>query len=345
MLTLKRPPRLRRGDTVALLSLSSGMAGDDAFRFRYEIGKQRLAEVFGLQVREYPTTLAGSEKVYRHPELRAQDLMAAFEDPEIRAIFTCIGGEESMRLFPFLDLERIARHPKLLLGYSDTTFSHLVCLKAGFGTVYGPSLLAEFAENQEIFPYTRHWMEQVLFCPVPAGEIPPADAFTRAYLPWTPENQHIGKALQPDPGPILLQGGGTAEGPLIGGCLDVLDFLRGTPVFPPLSAFQGSLVFLETSEESPSGEMVARWLRSLAAMGILKAAAGILFGKPYRADLEEEHRQAVQKILEEEHLLDTPVLFGLNFGHTEPMCCLPYGVRARLDCRRRTITLLESAVL
>lgn len=43
-------------------------------------------------------TLKGSEFIYEHPEKRAQDLMNAFMNPEIKAIFSCIGGDDSIRM-------------------------------------------------------------------------------------------------------------------------------------------------------------------------------------------------------------------------------------------------------
>ena len=140
MKKLVKPPRLKAGDTVATVSLSSGIAGDAEIRHRYEQGKRRLREVFGLHVVEMPHTLAGSEYLYAHPEKRAEDLMAAFRDPEIKAVISCTGGNESIRLHPFVDYRVIADNPKLYSGFSDSTITHFMCYKAGLASLYGPSL-------------------------------------------------------------------------------------------------------------------------------------------------------------------------------------------------------------
>ena len=108
MKPLQKPARLRPGDTVAAVSLSWGGAGDAELLWRYELGKQRIRELLGLTVVEMPHTLAGSEFLYRHPEARARDLMQAFSDSRIKGIFSCIGGDDSIRLLPFIDFDVIA---------------------------------------------------------------------------------------------------------------------------------------------------------------------------------------------------------------------------------------------
>jgi muramoyltetrapeptide carboxypeptidase LdcA involved in peptidoglycan recycling len=79
MKTLIKPPKLNIGDKIATVSLSWGGAGDKLWR--YEIGKRRLEEVFGLEDVEMPNTLKCTEFIYLHPEKRAEDLMTAFKDP------------------------------------------------------------------------------------------------------------------------------------------------------------------------------------------------------------------------------------------------------------------------
>ena len=73
------PHKLNKGDTIALISLSGGRAGDEDMLPRYEYGKRRLADVFGLNIVETPNALKGSDFLYEHPELRAKDLMWASE--------------------------------------------------------------------------------------------------------------------------------------------------------------------------------------------------------------------------------------------------------------------------
>jgi muramoyltetrapeptide carboxypeptidase LdcA involved in peptidoglycan recycling len=165
------------------VSLSWGGAGDSDILWRYNQGKKRLEEEFGLEVVEMQNTLKGSEYIYNNPQKRAEDLMTAFKDESIKGIFSCIGGYESARILPYIDLDAIKNNPKVFIGYSDTTVTHMICLKAGISSFYGPSILAEFAENIEMFDYTKYWTNKVLFNDSVIGDINSSDIWTSEFLP------------------------------------------------------------------------------------------------------------------------------------------------------------------
>ena len=141
-----KPKRLKQGDKAAIVSLSSGILGDDSFIHKYTIAKERLEHVFGLQVTPMPHALKGSQFVADHPELRAKDLMDAFLDDSISAVFCAIGGDDTIRTLPFIDLTVLREHPKIFMGYSDSTINHLMMYKAGLTSFYGPSVMCEFGE-------------------------------------------------------------------------------------------------------------------------------------------------------------------------------------------------------
>ena len=144
-----KPERLKKGDKIAVVSLSWGGLGDDMFIHKYDIAKVRLEKDFGLEVVAMPHALKGSEFVYVHPELRAKDLMDAFADPSIKGIFCAIGGDDSIRLLPYIDYEIIRNNPKIFMGYSDTTVSHFMMNKAGVVSYYGPSVMPEAVSSPE----------------------------------------------------------------------------------------------------------------------------------------------------------------------------------------------------
>ena len=98
-----KPKRLRKGDKVAIVSLSRGMLGEKMFLHKYEIAKERL-ESYGLTVVAMPNALKGIDYLYRNPQARAQDLMDAFRDPEIKAVFNAIGGDDTIRLLSISSL-------------------------------------------------------------------------------------------------------------------------------------------------------------------------------------------------------------------------------------------------
>lgn len=345
MRELKRPNKLKPGDKVALVSLSWGGAGDETILWRYQQGKERLQNIFGLEVVEMPHTLKGTQYVYEHPEMRADDLMQAFADPTIKGIIACIGGIESIRMLPYIDYEVIRNNPKIFMGYSDSTTTHLICLKAGISTVYGPTLLVDFAENVAMDDYTVEYIRKSLFCTDPIGVISPAKQWTSEYLPWLIANKNTARKMKVNSGYEFLQGTNKVKGRLIGGCLEVFDMLRGTELFPDPDCFDDAILFLETSEEKPPIWFVETAIRIYGMIGILSRLKGMIFGKPQDEEFYEEYKEVIKKGLAEFHLEDMPVILNMNFGHTEPKFCLPYGALAEINCEKRTFSILESAVI
>lgn len=343
-----KPQKLSPGDRVATVSLSWG--GPGAIPHRYEAGKKQLQDEFGLTVVEMPHTLKDPNWLNRNPQARANDLMTAFSDPTIAGIVSTIGGDDSIRLLPYLDLDVIRSNPKVVLGYSDTTITHLACFKAGLVTFYGPAIMAGFAENVGMFPYMVESVRKTLFHAEPIGSIAPNNnGWTVEILDWDePANQAKRRKLNPATGWRFLQGKGVRRGHLIGGCFEVLDWLRGTDFWPEADAWQDAILFIETSEEAPSPEVVKYGLRTYAALGILQKLSGILFGRPGGQISLEKHAEydkvLQQVVAEEAGLDDLPLIAGMDFGHTDPMFVLPYGIQAEIDCDSRQFSIIENAV-
>jgi muramoyltetrapeptide carboxypeptidase LdcA involved in peptidoglycan recycling len=341
-----KPAKLNPGDKIATVSLSWG--GPFVFPHRYQAGIQQLQEEFSLQVVEMPNTLKDADWLSRNPKARADDLRQAFSDSSIKGIFTTIGGDDSIRLLPYLDLKIIRDHPKIFLGYSDTTISHLVCYQAGLVSFYGPSIMAEFAENGGMFPYMVQSLRKTIFSSDVIGEVKPStDGWTVERLDWGDHaNQQIKRKRNPSTGWKFLQGKGIRRGHLIGGCLEVFDWTRGTELFP--EHWQDAMLFLETSEEAPPPELVARTLRIYAAMGVLHQLSGILFGRPggniSPETFDAYDRAILQVVCDEQGLTDLPVITNMDFGHTAPMFLLPYGLQAEIDSESKTFSIAENAV-
>jgi muramoyltetrapeptide carboxypeptidase LdcA involved in peptidoglycan recycling len=341
---LRKPKKLLPGDKVATVSPSWGGAGEPELRWRYDQGVKRLEEVFGLEVAAMQNSLKGEEYVYKHPESRAQDLMDAFQDESIKGIFATIGGNDSIRLLPHIDFDIIRQNPKVFMGYSDITISHLFCYKAGLSSFYGPAIMTDFAENVEMIPYTVEMIKRTLFSNDPIGDIQPAPAWTSEFLEWAEGNKDQQRKMQKNAGYEILQGKGAVQGRLIGGCMEVLEFAKGTELWPQEKDWENSILFFETSEEKPAPDMLKRWLRNYAAQGILHKANGMVFGKPQDEAYYEEYKEAILAVMKEYGLEHLPILYNLNFGHTEPKFILPYGAMAEMDCENGKFSILESGV-
>ncbi len=344
MLDLIKPKMLKPGDKVAAVSLSWGGAGDSEILWRYKQGKERLENIFGLKVVEMPHTLKGTEYVYNHPEKRAEDLMNDFSDKSIKGIISCIGGDDSIRMLPYINFDTIRQNPKIFMGYSDSTITNFICLKAGISSIYGPAILVDFAENVQMSDYTIESIKKTLFGNKIIGNIAPSGEWTSEHLEWIIENKNISRKYMPNEGYELLQGDKKVRGRLIGGCLAVIEFMKETVLFPEIDVFNNAILFLETSEEMEPTWYVECCLRNYGTIGILDRISGIIFGKPYNNKYYDDYKTIIKKVLKEYNREDIPVLYNMNFGHTEPKICLPYGALAEIDCEKATFSILENAV-
>ena len=347
-MALKKPKRLSPGDTIAVVTPSWG--GPGTFPHRYAAGKRQLEETFGVTVVEMAHTLADPDLIKARPDLRAADLMEAFADPKIDGIFAAIGGDDSIRLLPHLDLDVIRDNPKVFLGFSDTAALHFACMAAGLGTFYGPSIMAGFAENGGMHDYTVNALRKALFSAEPIGAVPINQAgWTSELLDWSdPSLQIQPRKLHPAPAPRILQGQGMARGHLLGGCAEVLEMVKGTAWWPTLAQWHGAILFYETSEDAPSPHFIRYWLRNLAAQGILGVLNGILIARPDPKDdagYGDALEAAFGDILDESGLTSLPVLSALDFGHTQPMLTLPYGAEVEIDCAAARLTILDAGTI
>ena len=342
---LVRPRWLQPGDRIAAVTSSWG--GPGTFPHRYEAGKRQLEATFGVEVVEMPHTLAEPAAVAADPAARADDLHRAFADPDIAGVVSTIGGDDSIRLLRHLDVGVLAANPKPYLGYSDSTISHMALRRAGITSFYGPSIMAGFGENGGLHDYLVEGVRRALFeVDAPYDWPENRDGWTVEHLDWAdPANQQRRRALRPSTG-WRWHGGEQREGVTVVGCLEVLDFLRGTAWWPSLD---GAVLILETSEDQPPPVTVTYLLRSLAATGELQRLAGLVFGRPGGAYLPVEQHAAydeaiLQVVREEEGLDALPVVTGVDLGHTDPIWTVPQGVRMRVDPASSAITILEPGV-
>lgn len=339
-----KPEKLHRGDKIAIVSLSWGGLGDEDLIHKYHIAKERLEKDFGLEVITMPHALAGSAFVYEHPELRAKDLMDAFRDTSVKGIFSAIGGDDSVRILPYVDYEVIKTHPKIFMGYSDTTISHFIMNKAGVVSYYGPSIMAEFGEYGKMFDYTRDAVQNILFKDSRDYPVVSSDIWSNEFLPWKEENiQKRRKTLPETHHYEVLSGKGIIKGQLLGGCIDVFPMIVGTPIWPSADEWKGKILLLETSEDKPSPDYLKYWLRNLGAQGILQRINGILVGKPQDEKFYEEYKEIYLKVLHEFRCEHLPVLYNVNIGHAVPIGILPLGIEYEIDLDQKTIRFLESA--
>lgn len=339
-----KPKMLQAGDKIAIVSLSTGLLGEESLIHKYYIAKKRLEEDFGLTVIAMPNALKGIEYIYNHPEKRAEDLMAAFEDDSIKGIICAIGGTDSIRLLPYINYETIKNHPKIFMGYSDSTVNHFMMNKAGISSFYGPSIMCEIAEYVKMFDYTKNAIENILFNDSTGYEIKSSEFWSKDFVAWSEDNINKEKALtKEEHGYEIIQGSGTVTGEVLGGCIDVFPSIIGTEIWPEVSAWKDKILLLETSDEKLEPAYLTQYLRNLGTQGIFNQVQGILIGKPYQEKYYEEYKDCYKKVLKEYHQENLPVLYNINIGHAYFTGIMPLGSKVQVDFTNKKITLVESA--
>ena len=346
MTDFQKPMRLRPGDTVAVLSPSWG--GPALYPAVFDIGLESLRELLGVTIQEYPTTRMDPDKLHDNPRLRADDVNAAFADPNIRAIIASIGGDDSVRLLPYLDAAVISANPKILMGFSDTTILLTFANQLGLVTFNGPSVMAGFAQTKTLPATLAAHVRQMLS--EPSAEYvyaPYAERVVKSQR-WGVESYTAALEYAPNPGWRWLQGESVVQGRLFGGCISVLEFLKSTRWWPEPAFWQGKILFLETSEDKPTPDQVKYMLRNYGMQGIFDQLSGLLFARPelYTPEERETLFKAIVGVVAGEFgRSDLPIVAEMDFGHEAPQSILPLGVSAEIDCRSHSFRLMESCVL
>ncbi len=339
-----KPENLKKGDKVAVVSLSWGGLGDSAFIHKFYIAKERLENDFGLEVVVMPHTLSGSEYVYNHPEDRAKDLMDAFSDKTIKGIFCAIGGDDTIRTLPYIDYEIIKNNPKIFMGYSDTTVNHFLMNKAGLVSYYGPSVMCEFGEYVRMFDNTVEAVKNILFENSADYEIKSSKYWSDKWVSWSKKNKNVSrKKVKETHGYEVLQGKGIIHGKVLGGCIDVFPMMIGTEIWPSKSEWNDKILLIETSEDKISPDLLKYYLRNLGAQGIYDVIKGIIVGKPIDEKYYDEYKEIYRMVMKEYKRLDLPILYNINIGHAFSTGIMPLGTEIEVDYDNKKIRLLESA--
>lgn len=340
-----RSPKPRPGDRVAIVSPSTGLPG--ILPLPFELGLRRLREDFGLEPIEYPTT----RRMGSTPADRAADINAAFADPEIKALICSIGGDDEILVLPHLDADLIGANPKPFFGYSDNTNVLAYLWQLGIVGYHGGALMVQFGRPGAMHPLTADSLRAALFTSGPY-DLRPTDAYGDIDRPWDdPATFEAEPEMEPCDGWTWHRADRIVEGAAWGGNLEILSWLlMADRCIGPSEAYAGGILFFETSEEMPQAREVYRVLRSMGERGLLGQFAAVLVGRAKAwsfarrttSDEKEvyrrEQREAVTRALSE-YAPDAPVVFDIDFGHTDPQLVIPTGGTIRIDGPARRITV------
>jgi muramoyltetrapeptide carboxypeptidase LdcA involved in peptidoglycan recycling len=335
--------KLKPGDRVAIVSPS--WAGPAAYPATHDQALSRIRELLGLEPVEYPAT----RKQGASPAERAADLMAAWADPTIRAVFASIGGDDQITVLPHLDPAPFVADPKPFFGYSDNTNLLNWLSLHGVPGYHGGSTMVHLARGGGVDEEHLASLRAALFENVEL-EITPVKEFSDEELSWAdPASLTTSGPTVASPGFHWHQADRVVTGPTWGGNLEILHWnLAADRWIKPVEAYAGSILLLETSEEMPPAEEVYRMLRNAGERGLLEQFPAVLVAtakasnrdnrppQEERARYRDDQRDAVLKALAA-YNPSALAVFGVDFGHTAPQWILPYGGRMTVDGPARKI--------
>jgi muramoyltetrapeptide carboxypeptidase len=305
-----KAPALRPGDTIGIIAPASNIktellqAGCEALR---TLGYKPF---YFDSILERELYFAGTV------ERRARELEEMFCRDDVQAIICARGGYGANYLLRALDLQKIAAHPKIVMGYSDiTTLLTWFVDAAGFVTFHGPMVTKDFA--------ARDGADRASW-----------NAALSGVSTW-----ELGSGADSGVKPLVE---GAAEGILYGGCLSMLVASLGTPYEIKTS---GTILFIEDIATKPY--QIDRMLMHLKLAGKLDEVHGIIFGEMLDCIQNKDQGYTLEEVvLRVVGDLGIPIAFGLRSGHVSRRnVTLPIGVRAALDVGARDVSLriLESA--
>jgi muramoyltetrapeptide carboxypeptidase LdcA involved in peptidoglycan recycling len=331
------PPPLEPGDRIALVAPSDPIEDE-----RLEIARVRLRELFDLESVVFDTATREKEWLEAHPEARAEDLMKAFENDSVSGVMATIGGDDQIRVLPYLDPDRLTETPKRFFGYSDNDNVRLFLWNHGIVS-YGAQLMPTLAVDSEIHPYTERYLKRAFF-EERIGEIYPAVEWTEGWYDFDtrePREWHENDGWR-------WRGSQRVSGRLWGGCFAILNWqLQTDRYLPNPGALDGAVLALETSEDVPPAREVGYLLRSLGERGWLERFSGVMIGRPRafapHVDREIEFKEYRERLYSDisgqldEYNPGATAVFNVDFGHTDPLIPLPMGGEVRLDPREERI--------
>ncbi|NUN51126.1 MAG: LD-carboxypeptidase [Candidatus Brocadiae bacterium] len=303
-MTIVKPRVLRRRDEVAIVAPSGAPPYDDDI----QAGVSFL-ESLGLRVHIGESVKKSRGYIGRNRDLRARDLNRQFADRRIRAIFCLVGGFSAFEILELIDYPRIARNPKILMGFSDnTSLLNAIHRKTGLVTFMGENILWGLSEGRQA---SREFVTRALMEVRPAG-IPPG-----AIAAWRDAPPRSGRT--------------------VAGNLWSTVWLRGTPWEP---VWRDRIYFWEDVGENVDDLNSALWhLRLGGGFGRLR---GMVVG--HLEGIEEQKFGVTVKgvTLRATDVEKWPVIKVESFGHHIPSQVIPIGVKCRVG--GGTVSLEESGV-
>lgn len=314
--------KLKNGDEIRVVapakSFKSSFSEEMKSRATQRMESLGLKVSFGKyvhEVNEFESTTI---------EHRIEDLHDAFDNRNIKAILTVLGGTTSNQLLKYIDYELIKNNPKILCGLSDiTSLANAIHAKTGLITYSGPHFTIFGAEKQ--VEYTTDYFKKCFFSNDPI-EIKPSENYCDKR--WDDEEIRNNG--------FWVINNGEAQGTIIGGNMITLNLLQGSEYMPDLT---NSILFLEDNEKE-SIRAVENHLQSLIHQPSFSGVKGILFGR-FQKNTNMTKDLLTKIVKTKKELNRIPLMANLDFGHTTPMFTFPIGGECALNTKNQSVIITK----
>lgn len=342
--TTRYPEPLRVGDTIGITAPSEGVS--EKLHCRLDMCIAHLKDL-GFAVVEGACLRQNNKHVSASRAERVRDLLDLWEADEVKAILPPWGGELAIHLLPCIDFDRLATsRPKWILGYSDTsTLLFALTMMTGIATAHGTTLMDMIPKQSGIL--SQQWQDVIS---LEAGQqitLRSSSRFQVKYHDWA-ENPATKFNLTEDTQWRCMQHGkqiesATFEGRIVGGCLETLSALVGTPYGDVLHYRQrfkkdGLILFLENAESNPAE--VCRMLWHMRLAGWFDDLNGLLLGRSGGGESEHfTYMDALHDVFDD---LSVPIIYDVDIGHRPPQMTMINGALATVACSEGKGSIIQT---
>lgn len=302
------PEKLRRGDTVVIIAPSSPILEKD--KEYIEKSKEMLVSV-GLNVEFSNYSYSNTTGYGATAKEKALDINDCFANPKYKAIICVKGGANCNSVFDYLDFELIARNPKIICGFSDSTsITNMITEKSKVVTFSGPTFksFSSWETDYSFKKFVKRFMEDDMS------------------LLDSDENVQIFKE-------------GKAVGELVGGNLSLTARMSAGEY---KLDFENKILFIEELGFESDPGMCSGNLYYMKQNGVFDKIKGIWVGN-YEHEMNISLEQILLDVLDGEYSF--PIIKTNNFGHIDKKIVIPIGTIAKIDTSSELkIELLEKCV-
>lgn len=307
------PEKLQKGDKIMIVAPSTGLkliSAECRARAEERFGQMGLSLVFAPNTKDENWNELGTGSV----EQRATDIMTAFKDKSVKAIFTVLGGFNSNQILAHLDYDVIRQNPKIICGFSDiTAILAAIQAKTGLEVYYGPHYSSIGMKLG--CEYTLDYLQKILFSDEPINVKPSAE--------WSDDPWYINqdeRTFIPNEGYWILHEG-NAEGTIVGGNLCTFNLLLGTDMRP---AFEPDTILMIEDDAESYPAAFDRNLQALCYQPDFKNVKGLVIGR-FQKGSKLDRKMLEFIINNKPELKNIPVLANVDYGHTTPIMTIPLG--------------------